>query len=148
MVRFLLLLGKSMTTMNFSGKKILIVDDNKDLTQIISIVLAGHGFEVLECAELEDGKHLVQNWQPDLLVLDINVNGHDGRSFCSELKQSNSCPVKIIMMSGYDHNLGAAIWHGADDFIAKPFGMDDLLGKVNLQLTNQFIENKQTTSSI
>lgn len=124
------------------GKRILVIDDNEDLTQIVSMVLASNGYEVRCCYNITDAVNLVNEWQPEVLVLDINVSGEDGRFFCSSLKETNNNPVKVILMSGYDNNLGAAIWHGADDFIAKPFGMEELVGKVNLQFLNNSIQDK------
>ena len=124
------------------GKRILVVDDNEDLTQIVSLVLKSNGYEVQTCNTITDAHSYVTDWQPEVLVLDINVSGEDGRYFCSNLKESNTSPLKVILMSGYDNNLGAAIWHGADDFIAKPFGMEELVGKVKLQLLNSSIQDK------
>lgn len=124
------------------GKRILVVDDNEDLTQIVSLVLKSNGYEVETCNSIPDAHSYVKDWQPEVLVLDINVSGEDGRYFCSNLKENTNTPVKVILMSGYDNNLGAAIWHGADDFIAKPFGMEELVGKVKLQLLNSSIQDK------
>ncbi len=124
------------------GKRILVVDDNEDLTQIVSLVLKSNGYDVQTCHSISDAHSYVTDWQPEVLVLDINVSGEDGRYFCSNLKESNTSPLKVILMSGYDNNLGAAIWHGADDFIAKPFGMEELVGKVKLQLLNSSIQDK------
>ena len=141
MDRFLIQLNTYQTTMAESNR-ILVVDDNQDLTQIVSMVLTGNGYEVKSCYSIPDAVNIVNEWHPEVLVLDINISGEDGRTFCSDLKEQSDQPIKVILMSGYDNNLGAAIWHGADDFIAKPFGMDELVGKVKLQLLNNSLQDK------
>ena len=110
--------------------KILVIDDNTDLTGIISIILNAEGFKSKTCDTLEGCQAEIQKWNPDLLLLDVNVNGEDGRIFCRQLKATNS-DTKIILMSGDETTLDHTHWFGADDCIAKPFDSADLLQKIH-----------------
>ncbi len=114
--------------------KILIIDDNADLSAIMSIILMAEGFEVRTCDSLDFCRQQLLNWEPDLLVLDVNVNGDDGRIFCSEQKANNPNEVKIILMSGDETTLDHTHWFGADEAIAKPFDSADLLKKIHFCL--------------
>lgn len=130
MDKFLLLMGKIQPMRG----KILIIDDNEDLTGIISIILKAEGFEVKTRATLEFCEEVLDEWDPDLLLLDVNVNGEDGRIFCSQKKSHTDKDVKIILMSGDETTLDHTHWFGADDCIAKPFDSADLIQKIHLCL--------------
>ena len=128
MDKFLLRMGKFKPMQG----RILIVDDNTDLSEIMSIILHAEGFEVKTCDSLDFCEGDIQVWNPDLLVLDVNVNGEDGRIFCS--KQKSISDLKIILMSGDETTLDHTHWYGADDCIAKPFDSADLLQKIHFCL--------------
>lgn len=114
--------------------RILIIDDNNDLSQIISFILIAEGFAVKTSDNLQDSSKLIEQWNPDVLLLDVNVNGEDSRSLCSQLKSEDKYGLKIILMSGDETTLDYLDRSGADDQIAKPFDSADLLQKIQLCL--------------
>ena len=113
-------------------KKVLVVDDNEDILNIIGIVLDMKGYEV-KC--INDGKvvsDVVSSFSPDLVLLDIWLGDMDGRDVCKTLKNNpKTGHIPIIMISA-SHNLFSTLAQGceADDFIAKPFDIDNLADKV------------------
>ena len=117
--------------------KILVIDDNIDLTQIISLLLMAEGYAVKVCNDLEEGLFCVYDWKPKILLLDVNIDGEDSRNFCQKIKAEKHEAVKVILMSGDESTLDYNEWNEADDFIAKPFDTNLLLQKISLHLTQK-----------
>jgi CheY-like chemotaxis protein len=119
-----------------STKKIMVIDDNPDILEIVSYLLADEGYQVATLNSGETVIQEIQGFRPDLVLMDVMLAGMDGRVICSNIKQmeqTKSLPVILISAS---HDLEASLdQQGApNDFIAKPFDIDVLLKKVELQL--------------
>jgi len=117
--------------------KILVIDDNIDLTQIIKLVLTVEGYEVKVCNDLEEGLYWLYDWKPKILLLDVNIDGEDSRSFCQKVKAEKHEAIKVILMSGDESTLDYNEWTDADDCIAKPFDSDLLLQKISVHITQK-----------
>lgn len=116
--------------MGNSKKKILIADDDPGILDALTIMLEEAGYTV---KTTKDGSTLrdMKEELPDLLLLDIWMSGWDGREACKILKyQELTKKIPIIIISANKDTEKIALDCGADDFLAKPFQMDDLLGKV------------------
>lgn len=117
-------------------KKILIVDDNDLIVEVMSYILANNGYEVSSLSSGEEVINEVNNIHPDLLILDAMLPGMDGRDICKVLKmdkQTHDMPV--IMCSANEEVAKSLNQTGApDDFLSKPFDMSTLLYKVEHQL--------------
>jgi two-component system response regulator VicR len=119
-----------------SDKKILLLDDNKDLLLIVQIILKAQGYEVVQSCCIEEASQKIKVHQPSLILMDVFIKEEDGREFCSQLKHNaGTDAIKIIMMSGIDEENESLYAVGADDFIPKPFNYDELLEKVQRQMT-------------
>ncbi|MEO3406585.1 response regulator [Mucilaginibacter sp. CAU 1740] len=118
-------------------RRILAVDDDKDILDIIRYILEESGYEV---DVLADGAKLfdhVKNYTPDLILLDIMLGNLDGRELCRKLKEGNDTKAIPVILVSASHNPGKLGQEGApNDFIAKPFDIDDLLGSISRQLNN------------
>ena len=113
-----------------NAKKILIADDDHDILEAMKMMLEMEGYDVVTT---HNGKHVANmlNHHPDLLLLDIWMSGIDGRDICRKIKSKNSTKdVPIIMISASHEIAKSARASGADDFIAKPFQMNEILSKV------------------
>ncbi|GAA3964475.1 response regulator [Mucilaginibacter dorajii] len=118
--------------MNQKNKKIMIADDDPGIVDAIEILLEFEGYEVTSTV---DGSTVfdMKDELPDLLLLDIWMSGEDGRDICKKLKQLESTKnIPVIMISASRDVKDSAIAAGADDFLAKPFEMDELLKKISL----------------
>ena len=116
-------------------KRILIIDDDIDLLMLLERSLVKEGYRVEAAASLPEGEEVIASFRPDLILLDINVNGEDGRQLCWKLKkQAGENTVKVIIISGYDYSAGRAVLFGADDLLAKPFQFDYLSTCIKTQL--------------
>jgi DNA-binding response OmpR family regulator len=111
-------------------KKILVADDDQGILDALKMLLEEVGYEV---NTISDGETMrsVKNYYPDLLLLDIWMSGVDGRDICRQLKaQEKTKRIPIIMISANRDTEQIAKDAGADDFISKPFQMEELLEKV------------------
>jgi DNA-binding response OmpR family regulator len=121
------------------GQKILVLDDDADILEVISYILIDKGYEV---STLESGENLfncVWHFQPDLILMDVMLGGMDGRVLCSELKHCEETSLLPVILISATHDLAGVLRQdGApDDFIAKPFDISLLTKKVKDQLYTQ-----------
>lgn len=111
-------------------KKILVADDDPAIVDAIQLMLELHDYEVSTTVDGETIYKMEKEY-PDLLLLDIWMSGQDGREICKYLKNNPLTKhIPIIMVSASRDIMQSAKDAGADDFIAKPFEMNDLLEKV------------------
>lgn len=112
------------------NKKILIIDDDPAIVDALQIMLEDEGYLVSSFFDIKIVKR-VREYIPDLILLDIWMAGLDGRDIAKELKNiPETKSIPIIMISASWDIMKSAIESGADDFLAKPFEIDDLLSKV------------------
>ncbi|MCL7987606.1 response regulator [Sphingobacterium sp. lm-10] len=111
-------------------KKILVVDDNEGILDVLSIILEGEGYEVQQIIEPEKVLNLGSDL-PDLILLDIWMSGADGRVICRHLKdQPKTKHVPVLLMSANKDIAEIAEEASADGYIAKPFEMEELIEMV------------------
>ena len=118
-----------------SEKKILLLDDNKDLLLIVQIILKAQGYEVVQSNCVEEAAQKIKIHRPSLILMDVFIKEEDGREFCSQLKKdADTGNIKVIMMSGIESDNDLLYTIGADDFIQKPFDYNELIDKVQKQM--------------
>ena len=116
-------------------KKILLLDDNKDLLLIVQIILKGQCYEVVQACCVEEALQKIKIHQPMLILMDVFIKEQDGRELCSQLKNDPATShIRIILMSGIETENANLQCIGADDFMQKPFDYDDLLERVSRQM--------------
>ncbi|EOR96382.1 Two-component response regulator SA14-24 [Arcticibacter svalbardensis MN12-7] len=118
------------------NKKILAVDDNLAILDVLEELLSWEGYEVIKLA---DGHHIfemIEIIHPDLILLDVMLDTLDGRDICMEIKNNKSIQHIPVIMISATHDLTTFLNNpGApDDFVEKPFDLDHLLMKINHQL--------------
>lgn len=119
-----------MTYLNVMAKRILAVDDNEDILDILNLMLTIDGYQVETSLSPDAIEKQITEFQPDLILLDIQMGPYNGLEVCKKLKNnlySSSIPVLII--SSDDRIFQAVEKYGADGIIAKPFEMNTLLNK-------------------
>ena len=110
-------------------KKVLIADDDAGILDSLSIILEFEGYDV--STTLNGAALLNMDEKPDLVLLDILMSGVDGRDICRQLKRTESTSkIPVVLLSASKDIEHSALEAGADDFLAKPFEMDDLLKKI------------------
>jgi len=112
-------------------KKILIIDDNEDILDSLSILLEDQGYVISTFTKGEDAVKKAFVFSPDLIILDLLLSGKDGCDIVKLLRKFRTTKkIPIIMMSAHPSAEKSAKNCGADDFLAKPFDIDELLGVV------------------
>lgn len=115
--------------------KILVVDDDTDILSVMKILLTMKGFEVEVISKGENTLPKIESFKPDLILLDVLISGHDGRTICKELKAKKETQhIPVIMFSAHPGAASTIADYGADDFISKPFDVNNLMKKVNTHL--------------
>ena len=119
--------------MSAAHDRILIVEDDASLRQLVATLLQGAGYRTIEAESGEEALELARQNPPRLVLLDINLPGTSGYSVCNELRQTLGQRLPIVFLSGertesFDRVAGLLI--GADDYITKPFDPDELIVRV------------------
>ncbi len=114
-------------------KKILVIDDDPGILEALTMILEGAKYEVDTIVKVsKDINRKLKKNLPDLILLDMLLSGSDGREIARRLKADlKTKHIPIIMLSAHPDAEQAALEAGANNFIAKPFDMDDLLAKVS-----------------
>jgi two-component system, OmpR family, response regulator VicR len=116
-------------------RKILLVDDNRDLLQIIQIILKGQGYETVLASSIQEAEQKIRIHNPALILMDVFISDQDGREYCNQLKSSAvTSNIRVILMSGSELNMTMMSRIHADDFMEKPFDYNDLLSRVQRQM--------------
>ncbi|MES3017039.1 MAG: response regulator [Bacteroidota bacterium] len=118
-------------------RKILIVDDDLDILEVIGLILESEGYEVELVSNGQQIFDHISQFNPDLIILDVMLGDMDGREICRNIKNSEeTLHIPIIMISA-THNMADSIKKSCkpDDFIEKPFDIVNLITKVELKLS-------------
>ncbi len=113
---------------------ILVVDDAVGLTRALAINLRGHGYEVEVSATGRGGLRAAQSRPPDLVVLDLGLPDLDGVEVVRGLREWMTAPILVLSARHEQEQKVAALDAGADDYVTKPFGMEELLARVRAAL--------------
>ncbi|MEP6950461.1 MAG: response regulator [Ginsengibacter sp.] len=115
--------------------RILVVDDDIDILSVMEILLKMKGFDVEVTAKGENTFQKIETFKPDIILLDVLISGQDGRTICRKLKTDiETSRIPVIMFSAHPGAATTVAEYGADDFIAKPFDVANLLQKINFRL--------------
>lgn len=113
------------------SKQVFVIDDDEGLLAAFEAMLESAGYSVVTCSDADCLKGLDKADLPDLILLDVLLSGIDGRDVCKELKsQELTKRIPVIVVSAHPSASKSIKRVGADDFLAKPFEMDELLEKV------------------
>jgi len=112
-------------------KKVLVIDDDPNMTELLSLLLKANGFEVSICNHGEDGIKKVMNESPDVIILDLMLDGMDGLQVCAQVRKFSA--VSILILSALDNpgTVVKALDAGADDFLTKPVSSGLLISRLN-----------------
>jgi len=116
-------------------KKILVVDDEPDILEFLQELLIQEGYAVAVAERAEYVETLCDKNLPDLILIDVLLSGKDGRDIVRRLKnQPETEHIPVIMFSAHPGAEATVLAVGADDFVAKPFEMDEILEKIAMHI--------------
>jgi two-component system, OmpR family, KDP operon response regulator KdpE len=132
--------------------RILVVDDEPQLIRVLRTGLKSHGYDVRGASDGESGLETFSEWHPDLVITDLAMPNVDGLEFCRRLRAISQVPIIVLSAKGEEKTKVEALDIGADDFVTKPFGIDELLARVRASLRRAnappFNESTQVTLDV
>ena len=111
-------------------EKILVVEDEKSIAHFISTVLANNGYEAMQARSGSEAISMISSHCPDLIILDLGLPDMDGLDILRQLRSWSSHPVVVVSARAHEKDKVTALDLGADDYLTKPFGTDELLARV------------------
>jgi two-component system KDP operon response regulator KdpE len=129
--------------------RILVVDDEKEITRALQRGLSTHGYEVLITHSGEEALELIEQHHPDLLLLDLGLPGMSGLEVCKQVRaQSHLPPIIVISVRSRESEKVRALDMGADDYVSKPFGMREVLARIRVALRHASHMPAQVASTV
>src|SRR6267154_6561924 len=120
--------------MSKSGARILVVDDEIEILRALQRSLTAHGFEVFTASSGEQALDEIAMHRPDLMVLDLGLPGMSGLEVCKRVREQSSLPIIVLSVKDTERDKVMALDLGADDYVSKPFGMNEVLARIRVAL--------------
>ncbi|HMD40074.1 MAG TPA: response regulator transcription factor [Candidatus Acidoferrum sp.] len=118
--------------MNAAG--ILVVDDEPQIRRVLRSTLSMHGYVITEATTGEEAVEAVRKARPDLILLDVNMPGIGGIEAAREIREMSDAPIIMLTVRNAERDKVIALDAGADDYVVKPFGIEELLARVRAAL--------------
>jgi two-component system, OmpR family, KDP operon response regulator KdpE len=117
-----------------SAANILVVDDEPQIRRVMRSTLSAHGYVITEAKTGEEALALLRKERPDLVLLDVNMPGMGGIEACREIRRSSDAPIIMLTVRNAERDKVQALDAGADDYVVKPFGIEELLARIRAAL--------------
>jgi len=117
-----------------SASTILVVDDEPQIRRVMLTTLTSHGYSVIEAASGEEALGKIRTERPDLILLDVNMPGISGLETCAEIRTSSDVPIIMLTIRNSERDKVEALDAGADDYVVKPFGVQELMARIRAAL--------------
>jgi two-component system, OmpR family, KDP operon response regulator KdpE len=117
-----------------SEATILVVDDEPQIRRVMRSTLSVHGYVITEASNGEEAIESVRKNRPDLVLLDVNMPGIGGLEACREIRRSSDAPIIMLTVRNAERDKVLALDAGADDYVVKPFGIEELLARIRAAL--------------
>jgi two-component system KDP operon response regulator KdpE len=115
-------------------RRILVVDDEPQITRVLRTSLSSQGYDIRVANDGETALEIMKDWTPDLVITDLSMPNMDGLQLCRRLRLSTNIPIIVLSVKGEEKTKVQALDAGADDYVTKPFGIEELLARVRASL--------------
>src|SRR5579862_9260979 len=115
--------------MNGKPKRILVVDDDPQISEVLRFSLITNGYEVRSASDGNAALELCRRWQPELIITDLSMPKMDGIALCQAIRGFSDAPIIVLSVKGQEAIKIHALECGADDYVTKPFGTGELLAR-------------------
>jgi len=114
--------------------RILVIDDEFQITRVLRAALSAQGYDVRTANDPEEGLRLFHDWPPDLVITDLMMPGLSGVEVCRTIRSRGATPVLVLSVREHERSKVEALDAGADDYVTKPFSIQELLARVRAHL--------------
>ena len=126
--------------------RILIVDDEPQIARVLRTGLKTHGYDVRIASDGISALETFGDWPPDLVITDLAMPNMDGLKLCRRLRETSQLPIIVLSVRGEEKTKVEALDAGADDYVTKPFGIDELLARIRAQLRRAKMPSANSSS--
>ena len=113
---------------------ILVVDDEPQIARVLKTTLASYGYSVRTARDGDEAVQVMKEWPPDLLITDLRMPNMDGLALCRHVRAKSELPIIVLSVRGEERTKVEALDAGADDYVTKPFSVNELLARVRAAL--------------
>jgi len=113
---------------------ILVVDDEPQITRVLKTSLSSQGYGIRTAADGEEALQMMRDWAPDLIVTDLRMPNMDGLELCRRVRTESRIPIIVLSVKGEETIKVEALDAGADDYVTKPFSMNELVARIRAAL--------------
>ncbi len=118
-------------------RRILVVDDEPQITRVLRTSLSSQGYDLRVANDGETALEIMKDWSPDLVITDLSMPNMDGLELSRRIRTKLHVPIIVLSVKGEERTKVQALVAGADDYVTKPFGMEELLARVRANLRRQ-----------
>lgn len=129
-------------------QRILIIDDEFQITRVLKQSFGAHRYDVRTASNGESGIELFRDFNPDLVITDLSMPEMSGIEVCREIRKTSEVPIIVLSVKGEELTKVEALDAGADDYMTKPFGMNELLARVRAVLRRRTDETREQVNEI
>ena len=115
-----------------NAANILVVDDGPQIRRVLRSTLTARGYVITEAKTGEEALESLRKGRPDLILLDVNMPGMGGMEACREIRRGSDTPIIMLTVRNAERDKVAALDAGADDYVVKPFGIEELLARIRI----------------
>ena len=115
-------------------QRVLIVDDEPQITRVLRTSLDAHAYDVRVANDGDTALQIAHDWLPELMITDLSMPVMDGLELCRRFRQKSNAPIIVLSVKGEERTKVQALDAGADDYVTKPFGINELLARVRANL--------------
>jgi two-component system KDP operon response regulator KdpE len=116
------------------AERVLVVDDEVQITRVLRTALTAQGYDVRAANEPEEAVRIFEDWSPDLIVTDLMMPGMTGIELCRTIRRKSRIPILVLSVRDQERSKIEALDAGADDYVTKPFSIQELLARVRAHL--------------
>lgn len=125
-------------------RNILVVDDEAQITRVLRTTLTGHGYSVRTAGDGDEALEVMREWGPDLVVTDLSMPNMGGLELCRRIRAKSQVPIIVLSVRGEEKVKVDALDAGADDYVTKPFSMNELIARVRAGLRRAAMPQSST----
>ena len=128
--------------------KILVVDDEPQIVRVLRATLVANSYEVRTASNGEEALSIFEGWAPDLIVTDLSMPRMTGAELCSTIRETSTVPIIVLSVRGEERSKVDALDRGADDYVVKPFNINELLARLRANLRRHRQETEDLDRSV